>query len=530
MSSIEGAASQSSSSPPQSAQPRDGGFDDGGRQASLSDEPTENLSDDYISYHSPNASFSTGSSDPEEGHDEQLSVAEEASTSVKKSPLSRPNKYHGPASTWRDRTAPERQIATSLDQLRAKDLGVHLYNFYTLKQQENELGKRQETDENEESNGSSFGRNWVASKSWTAWPMVPELVPRESDANSWEIDVNQEVATQRRRLSSQEVLQELLAALACRKSKERFIQRMWEECDTDSPTTPSDQWSQSQARIFEMTDERSGTEEDEPVVLADDQLARGILQPVLNHILGKLDTLLVGLHHVRSSYTIQNKSSLKLHDTIDDKSSRDNKRKRTIPGTERSRDRNWHRTVSPDIPGTLSATDDEPDQARGRRSGSGFRGVKRPLKSKPRLDRTGLRDWSDILGVASMCGWDRGVVARTAARCSDLFDAAIILRTLHEGQPDYQDLTSLPNTLGIKDLRGQRVTVKGGENESFATRPSGSLYDSGGQFGQPALQEGLNPDEEGKDTRIGGVHLDGFLQSIPKHKSWTRKRRALRKK
>ncbi|KAL8716090.1 MAG: hypothetical protein Q9225_006225 [Loekoesia sp. 1 TL-2023] len=528
MSSIEGTASQSSSSPPQSAQLRDEEYDDGRRRASLSDKPIDNLSEDYISDRSLNASFQTKSSDPGEGHDEQLSVAEEASTSIKKSPLSRPNKYHGPVSTWRDRTAPERQIAASLDQLRAKDLGVQLYNFYALKRHENKLGKRQENDENEESKVSSFSRNWVSSKSWTAWPMVPELVARELDANSWETDVDQEAATQRRRLSSQEVLQELLAALACRKAKERFNQRKWEDSDNDSPTMPSDQWSTSQARIFEMTDDWSGTEGGEPTVLADDQRAKSILQPSLNHILGKLDTLLIGLHHARSSYATHKKSSLKHHGTIDDESSRDNKRKRTMPRSERIRDRNWHPTVSPEIPGALSATDDELDQARGRRPGSGFRAAKRPSKSKPRLDRIGLRDWSDILGVASMCGWDPGVVARAAARCSDLFDQAIMLRTLHEGHPDYQESTFLPKTLGIKDFKGLRVTAKEEESKNSATCTSGSLYGSGGQFSQPPLYEG--GDEEGKDARIGGVHVDGFLQLIPKHESWTRKCRAPRKK
>ena len=44
----------------------------------------------------------------------------------------------------------------------------------------------------------------------------------------------------------------------------------------------------------------------------------------------------------------------------------------------------------------------------------------------------GLRDWSDVLGVASMVGWEPEAVGRAAARCSTLFGEGISFRTLAE--------------------------------------------------------------------------------------------------
>ncbi|KAL8933730.1 MAG: hypothetical protein Q9211_005623 [Gyalolechia sp. 1 TL-2023] len=310
MSSTEEAASLSSSSPPQSAHEE---YDNSARRPSSSEELIDSVSEDGISDRPSNASSRTGSSvrTPKfEGLDERSSV----SSTSKKPPKSRPNKYYGAGSTWRARTASERQLAASLDQLRAKDLSIHLYNFYAL--------KRQQSQEDQETNVPSFGKDWASSKSWTAWPMVPELVPRESDIDSWEDDADEEAAVKFGTISSYETMQELLAAQACKKAKEKLSRREWEDSDYASQSPPSDRRSRSQARITNLADDSSNAEEDEPVVLADDQLARSILQPSLNHVARKLDTLLMGLHHARSSYSLTSKSSSRLHEMADDENAK----------------------------------------------------------------------------------------------------------------------------------------------------------------------------------------------------------------
>ena len=42
------------------------------------------------------------------------------------------------------------------------------------------------------------------------------------------------------------------------------------------------------------------------------------------------------------------------------------------------------------------------------------------------------RDWSEVLGVASLTGWDPAVVNRAAKRCSALFGEQILFRTMPE--------------------------------------------------------------------------------------------------
>ncbi|KAL8827366.1 MAG: hypothetical protein Q9170_007044 [Blastenia crenularia] len=506
---------QSSTSLVESAPSQDEEHNDGQRGAPNNDEPIGYSSDDYVLDHLSDISSQIQSSVHTEyigDYEELSSAADETSTSTKRS---QPHKFHGPASTWRDRTASERQLAASLDQLRAKDLSVHLYNFYALKRQASEDGKGKEHEEDQRPNISTSGKSWASSKNWTAWPMAPKLVPRESNANSWETEADQKAFINPQMTSSRDILQDLLAARACKIAKERFYDR---GSEPDPPSTNNNQKSKGQARILELTDEGISDDGDEPVVLADDQRAKDLLQPSLNHVLAKLDTVLIGLHHARSSYATDNNSSSRLSGMTDEEGSRNNKRRQTMTSRGRSRGSNRRRKAYPDSSENLSAVDDEPHPIRGRRSGrsgSDRGGVKPPLRSRSRLDRIGLRDWSDVLGVASMCGWDAQVVARAAERCSNLFEEGMVLRTLHEGQEGYHDATFLPNQPATMDMN------------MLGTVLQRKVHD---RAFQPSVDQGSDVHEAWEDTQVGGVHIDGFLQPIPTHKSWGRKRKARRKK
>lgn len=46
----------------------------------------------------------------------------------------RPNRWNGPPSTWKDMNREEINTLTALDELRNRDLSVHLYNTHALKQ------------------------------------------------------------------------------------------------------------------------------------------------------------------------------------------------------------------------------------------------------------------------------------------------------------------------------------------------------------------------------------------------------------
>ncbi|KAL8894181.1 MAG: hypothetical protein Q9192_004542, partial [Flavoplaca navasiana] len=326
-------------------------------------------------------------------------------------------------------------IVASLDQLRAKDLSAHLYNFHYLKRRTESTQEWQgETDPDTDEYVSTSRRRkaWLPVKTWTAWPMDPKAVPRESDESTWEAFPHERLNTEETPISSSELLSDLLTARACKKAKERFHEREWEDSDAELAEPPIDRDSRKQLRIPELAGD---TRQFEPVVMADDERAKSILQPSINHVLHKLDTLLMGLHHARSSYAVVHKSSTHSQPATDGDSSAGKKRKKKAATTRESRASSRNR--SPSASGEASEVAAE--------SATSFTRLKRGL---------GLRDWSDVLGVASVSGFPPDVVARTAERCSNLFDESIVFRTLYEGKRSFSEVKYAPYVVPVETLQG----------------------------------------------------------------------------
>lgn len=121
--------------------------------------------------------------------------------------------------------------------------------------------------------------------------------------------------------------------------------------------------------------------------------------------------------------------------------------RRDIPPTEEEREEafdSWLRKYDP----TLKSGDDDENeederqqhdprarsQNKHRGKGEQDHGAKR-LTTAPRerrLDRIGLRDWSDVLGAASLAGFPEAVVSRAARRCAELFGEGMMFRQLNE--------------------------------------------------------------------------------------------------
>ncbi|KAL8773728.1 MAG: hypothetical protein Q9209_001496 [Squamulea sp. 1 TL-2023] len=406
--------------------------------------------------------------------------------SLKRASSTRSNKYHGPPSTWRDWTAAERQIATSLDQIRARDLSLHLYNFYCLKRRVDSTREWQvETDPDTDDyvSTSRKRKTWLPVRTWTAWPMDPRTVPRESDESKREVTEHDHVNVKTTAYFPSELLSDLLVARACKKAKERFQEREWEDSDVAVSDPPSDKDSRNQRRVAELAGESSVLKYYEPVVMADDERAKSILQPSINHVLHKLDTLLMGLHHARSSYATFKKTSTDSRPVTDDENPGSRKRKRTASRTKASRPSPRHRSA---------VSSREASEAAAESATSGVR-------HKAGL---GLRDWSDVLGVASLTGFPSEVVAKTAARCSNLFDEGMIFRTLHEGKKGYREVKYLPDMIPVEDFQN---------------------------FLQPGMGESSSQ-EDSEDEKVGAVHVDGFMQPIEKRKAWSRRSRSKKHK
>jgi hypothetical protein len=244
----------------------------------------------------------------------------------------RPNRWTGASSTWLSLTEHERGIQQSLLELRNRDLSIHLYNAFNLKKRAQKLNELREkaksprsgeafSDEYDSQDADAEGKVWSPPRVWTAWPLPPDLVPREGEHVGPEDE--DEVYTLKRRdkeWPSRE-LEEVLIGTALKRAKENWEKRPWadswveEEMDTDGeleaakkaeteelPDAPrGDVNMDDPAAIHEPIIKEQSQQPQEvfltPVISADDDRARYLLRPSIRHMLSKLDDTLMALHH-----------------------------------------------------------------------------------------------------------------------------------------------------------------------------------------------------------------------------------------
>ncbi|KAI4148792.1 MAG: hypothetical protein LQ340_004930 [Diploschistes diacapsis] len=454
--------------------------------------------------------------------------------------LDRPNKFHGPASTWRDWTAAERDIARSLDQLKAQDLSVHLYNAHALKPRV--------------CDGRSPTNVWKPPKLWTAWPMKSDEVPRHIDVSIDDcFNVNGHSLATKPVSDSREHLMVTLLATLIRKARERYYglegtrerPRMSEwpkpERNPDSssrgsrgskpPTEGSHHGSLPASRapslgLFyhdtevkisgaSLADKEQGKAGEQaingiaktafaqssnfqgssagsktgsesptetimykPVPLADEASARRIAQPPLSHVISRLEMLLDGLHKAQQ-FRRKNAPSRSPRKRIPKLPSRSLPRRRGEQSFDELSER--QRSKAP-VNQISNSTDSEYQTSEARSSeaqssSSRKRRVQQsgrvPLQPKT-IDTSsfGLRDWSDVLGLAAIQGWDERVIERTRKRCSALFKERMELTTL-------------------------------GFGDELETNDTSDLMKVASE-----------------DEMEGGVHVDGFLKPIKRRRGW----------
>lgn len=438
----------------------------------------------------------------EDEHQDFLDEDSQGSTS----PPSRPNKFRGPASTWRNRNAPERDLAASLDQLQAKDLSVHLYNSFKLSQRNDTRDRSRRAQGSNDLEETSGGSKWIPPKVWTAWPLPPGIVPREHDATRWEEDNVLPVPYRSCPTRPGQYLQEMLVAQVLRKAKERFYSRQ-REVAPQSAATIDPQGQQSQDRGRDSNEECGGREDldgpdQKPVVMADDQRASEILQATVQHMMTKLDDLLLGLHRARSAYLLfKDSDSVSLSQNCDRSTTRGRPQKRKRKASNLVEDAELSH-VAQDHSSSNSS------EHRPSRKNSGSKGNiqkarsaarrSRSQKFRSRKARIGLRDWSDVLGIASMTAWHQNVVGSAAARCATLFGEGIKFRTLEEGNEAQEEHVYLPDT---------SPPVSGANSHNNTWRP----------------REG--PSNTFVSGKVGGSYVDDFLKPIEGKKSWIYKKK-----
>jgi hypothetical protein len=359
----------------------------------------------------------------------------------------RPNRYHGPASTWRSWTKDEREVAESLDLERAQDLSIHLYNAHALRKQTQKLRgsssrkRRRGTSETDGEEDEIFG----VPKVWSAWPMPPHEVPRKH-LGTVAIDTR----------PSKE-LEDCLISMTMKAAREQWNAREWQEGDNLRQQTSikhGDQQGGTAAKLPDheealgvqisgsqafADDESSQDDSDDasaedghgidpnakPVPLADDEKARRLLLPSTRHVISKLDHLLMALHRARQSYAspiFMDEDDRAAGSTTDAEghSSTSSKKRRRRSLAQRASSVS---TVGTDASASISTSR--------RRKGVWKEGS---VPRNRKLQGLGLRDWSDVLGMAALTGWDEDTVVRASKRCAVLFGEDMLFRRFYEAE------------------------------------------------------------------------------------------------
>lgn len=353
----------------------------------------------------------------------------------------RENRFQGPSSTWRFFTEEERSLAASLDQQRANDLSLHLYNAHALKARSRDSAAANVENYHSKKKwlkpDAKGGVPWQPPASWTAWPLHPECVPRSGEKFGVPVvpdDLEGETYRKPERWKPSGHLQEEILAIAMRKAKERLGAtseqdghaahakpldspphqhfEMLGALPADADVSMADESDTSTDTVTVKDHAKRAvmapTTVDESVLIDDDE-ARTMLQPKINHVLSRLDGLLLALQKSRSGQVRTNSRS-------QSRSGRSRSTSRPAKTSTRSKSRESRNLR--DSEESLSSDEGAAD------------GVESNDYQPKRQRKLNPRDWSEVLGMAAFTGWDPKVLDRASKRCAALFGESMDFRTV----------------------------------------------------------------------------------------------------
>jgi hypothetical protein len=561
------------------------------------------------------------SSDPDADFD-----SESASESDVEEP-SRPNRFQGQRSTWRNYTAEDRQLAASLEQIQNSDLAAHLYNAHALKRrvrrptqdlaelkgwQSNEVWLKKGDELRYTDVSGEIQTRLVPTKEWTAWPLPLAELPRpdqEPDRGAsaggrydWTIGGagGQD--------AGDEIREELLAVFL-RQAKERWNSRETDHTLAHAPAHTARSRSRSRSKSVkssrsrlsasrhgidlddddDLRDDRAETQgEDEdkfehtngrrrgrvaqsvtlvnPVFLADDAKAQRILEPMINSIMGKVDDLALAIRRTRfnhfgrkdysdrsshSEWTSGVESGARTPKRSRNQSkSRPGSRQSSRPVSRATSVRSGPRTAKASLINGGTSSDSESDSesdvtmadikvesfTKKRRRPSSTADERSPSATRDETSRAGLMDWSEVLGLAAVKGWDERVVARAAQRCATLFGESmsfVPLEEEHATKPVPERVQYTPSTIPPPEIMAS-VGFAAPKRPFFQTGtwrcPHADCYGYNKDFESPhrvvehcRRVHGYDPrtnDSDNEDRAFGGVHIDGFLRPVVAQRGW----------
>ena len=410
----------------------------------------------------------------------------------------RPNKFNGAPSTWRSWTEAERGVVSALENAQARDLSIHLYNAFAMKMRARRSASARDQD-HEALHSSDNADTFKPPRSWTAWPLPPDDVPREYTNPPIDSDnTTVSYATEDHRPSA--FLEGMIIATSLKLARDMTRDR---ESEPPSPRAKAERSELDNAASDDLytaldslgngSDDGNSSDnmEEHPLqsstggvaFLADDDVARSTLLPIARHVLSRVDNLLTSLHTVRTSYASEpDESYLSDHTSAEDYE---------LDSVEKSssRDRKWKRSRSKARPRKASGEADDSDASLPpKRMLSGRQKAIQSSERESRRQRKshlGLRDWSEVLGTASLVGWSPMVIARTSERCARLFGQDQLFRTFHED--DDNNDANQRSCFTEHTASGAHVT----SDEEAAVNPTQWLTDTAGETeAESEIQEG----------------------------------------
>ncbi|KAF2255051.1 hypothetical protein BU26DRAFT_150228 [Trematosphaeria pertusa] len=305
-----------------------------------------------------------------------------------------------------------------------------------------------------------------------------------------------------------------------------------------------------------------------PVVLADDTKAQDILQPSVNSLLSQLDYLALGVRRTRLNHLGRGDDSDKsTSEFTSDAASRPSSRR----GSQRARARKTGSRLSSRTgpsskgkkkPGRQKAHAEHDgdsaseypadyDEGTATEAGSSENSPAKPKRNKSQdssneeyssatsnrqHEQVGLMDWSEVLGIAAMTGWNEKAVARTAQRCAALFGESMAFRPFDESlatksvsEPVYYTPSTIPvpeNLVIGASLGPKRPYFEAGTLRCPHKDCWGHEQDFEYQYRVIEHVKRVHQydphtnDSDNEERMTGGVHFDGFLQPITAKRGW----------
>lgn len=412
------------------------------------------------------------------------SESETGSGDSDEQPHIRPNRFAGRADRWKYYVAEELQLADYLEQLQNRDLAAHLYNAHALKRKarldKEDLSliktwqgrnawlksgnKLQFTDIS-----GSVQRHLIPARIWTAWPLPPEALPsthepsfaaQRSQRSGWVIE-----NTSSGDMGGQ--MQEELLAIFLRLAKEHLLTR------------------------------------GNFAVLADDTIAFGLLQPTINSILDDLDTLALAIYRTRLNHCGSGIYERFSQSELTSGAESTDATFGSKPGPFEARTRkSRNRKRSSSAPAQPDSDNESLKAAQEQKQNS-----------------LGLMDWSDVLGLAAIRGWNQGAIARTAQRCAALFQESMSFIPL-DADPIAQAVPD-PVLYTPSTIPSPNGLVKSSRTGLDKCCPHTGCYANKKKLA--SLKRHMREvhgydyrtnDSDNADRTDGGVHVDGYLKPV----------------